>query len=204
MAAARGAVGPDVDIFVECSERLSPRTVGRVAEALGPSRPGWLEEPIPFENAKAMAELQRRTPIPFATGERLLSRWEYRELIESGACRVVQPDVMHAGGISEVRRIAAMADTYFLGVAPHNPAGPIGMLAAMHVAASIPNFLVLEQMEAERALRDSIVTHPIRYRDGWFELPERPGLGADVDLEALRGRPSRRQPHREEDGPIWR
>ncbi|MFZ0215653.1 MAG: mandelate racemase/muconate lactonizing enzyme family protein, partial [Candidatus Dormiibacterota bacterium] len=143
MEAARSAVGPDVDIFLECGEHLSPRTAIRAAEVLGPFHPGWLEEPIPFENPKAMARLQRAIAVPIATGERLLSRWEYRELLEEGGCQVVQPDVMHAGGITEVRKIAAMADTALVSVAPHNPGGPISMLAAMHLMASIPNALVL-------------------------------------------------------------
>jgi galactonate dehydratase len=203
MAAAREAVGPEVDIFVECGEHLSPRSLPRVAERFRPHRPGWLEEPVPFENAKVMASMQREVGIPFAIGERLLSRWEFREVIEEGACRVLQPDVMHAGGITEVRKVAAMADTYFLPVAPHNPAGPISMLAAMHLAASIPNFLVLEQMEGERPLRDSICTHPIPYRDGHFEVTERPGLGTDLDLDALRSRPYRAQPVRRREGSPW-
>jgi galactonate dehydratase len=203
MAAAREAVGPDVDIFVECGERLSPRTLVRVAELFGPSRPSWFEEPVPFENAKVMAALQREIQVPFATGERLLSRWEYREIIEDGACKVIQPDLMHAGGITEVRKIAAMADTYFVPVAPHNPGGPISMLGAMHLAASLSNFYILEQMEDERALRDSISTHPVPYRDGHFELTDRPGLGTDVDLDVLRARPFRPQPVRLEGGPLW-
>lgn len=203
MAAAREAAGPDVDIFVECGEHLSPRSLTHVAERLGPHRPGWLEEPVPFENAKVMAAMQRQVGIPFAIGERLLSRWEFREVIEEGACRVLQPDVMHAGGITEVRKVASMADTYYLQIAPHNPAGPVSMLAAMHLAASIPNFLVLEQMEAERPLRDSICTHPIPYREGHFEVTDRPGLGTDIDLDSLRSRPYRPQPFRDREGPPW-
>jgi galactonate dehydratase len=203
MEAARSGAGPDVDIFVECGERLSPRTLPLVAAAFEPYRPSWFEEPIPFENAKAMAQVQHQLTVPIATGERLLSRWDFREVLEEGACRIVQPDVMHAGGITEVRKIAAMADTYYVSVAPHNPGGPISMLAAMHLMASIPNAYVLEQMEGERELRDSICTHPIPYRDGCFELTERPGLGTDLDLEALAARPHRAQPVRDGDGRIW-
>lgn len=204
MEAARDAVGPEVDIFVECGERLSPRTAVRAAELLGPYRPGWFEEPVAFENPRAMAELQRQIPVPIATGERLLSRWEYRQLLAEGGCKVVQPDVMHAGGITEVRKIAALAEVCLLGVAPHNPAGPISMLAAMHVMASIPNALVLEQMEKERQLRDSICTHPIPYSAGHFELTDRPGLGTELDLTALQDHPFRPQPVREGGGAIWK
>lgn len=204
MEAARGAAGPEVDIFIECGERLSPRTAVRAAELLGPFRPGWFEEPIPFENPRAMGELQRQIQVPIATGERLLSRWEFEQLLAESGCRVVQPDVMHAGGITEVRKIAAMADTRLIGVAPHNPTGPISMLASMHVMASIPNGLVLEQMENERTLRDSICTHPIPYACGYFELTDRPGLGTDLNLDALQNHPFRPQPMKNGGGPLWR
>ena len=124
MEAAREGLGPDGEIFIECSEFLSPRTAVLLDEALHPFRPGWFEEPIPFENAKAMAQLQRDLRTPIATGERLLSRFEYRELLESGGCRIIQPDLMHAGGFTEIRKIAALADMYYVPVAPHNPGGP--------------------------------------------------------------------------------
>ncbi len=113
LAAAREGAGPDVDIFIECSEFLSPRTAVMMDEALRPSRPGWFEEPIPFENAKVMARLQRQIKTPIATGERLLSRFEYREILEKGGCKIIQPDLMHAGGFTEIRRSLRLADTYY-------------------------------------------------------------------------------------------
>jgi len=204
MAAAREGAGADVEIFVECGERLSPRTAVIAAHAFAPYRPGWFEEPIPFENAKAMASLQREMPVPIATGERLLSRWEFRELLEEGGCKIIQPDLMHAAGISEVRKIAAMADTYYISVAPHNPGGPICMLAAMHLAAAIPNFLILEQMEGERRLRDALCTQPIIYKDGFFELPTGPGLGSDLHLDVLRDHSFRPQPISGSTESLWK
>ena len=99
-----------------------------------------------------MAQLQRDIRTPIATGERLLSRFEYRELLENGGCRIIQPDLMHAGGFTEIRKIAALADMYSIPVAPHNPGGPICTAAAMHLAAAIPNFLILEQMSYQDAL----------------------------------------------------
>ena len=204
MAAAREGAGPEVEIFVECGERLSPRTAVMAAQAFMPSRPGWFEEPIPFENAKAMVRLQQQMPVPIATGERLLSRWEYRELLEGGGCKIIQPDVMHAAGLTEVRKIATMADTYYIPVAPHNPGGPICTLAAMHLAAAIPNFYILEQMEDERRLRDELCTNPVRFRDGCFELPTTPGLGTDLRLEALKERPFQPQPISGSTESLWR
>lgn len=207
MAAAREAAGPNVDIFIECGEKLSPRTALRAAHALLPYRPGWFEEPIPFENAKAMIRLQQELPVPIATGERLLTRWEYRELLEGGGCKIIQPDLTHGSGITEVKRIAALADTYYVAVAPHNSAGPIGTLAALHLAAAIPNFLILEQMENERELRDQLCTEPLRFHEGFFELPTAPGLGTDLRLEVLEERPEhgfRAQPASSSTESLWR
>jgi len=204
MAAARAGAGPEAEIFVECAEHLSPRTALLAARAMLPSRPGWFEEPIPFENAAAMVPLQRELPVPIATGERLLSRWEVRPLLEGGGCQVLQPDVMHAGGLTECKRIAALADTYYISVAPHNPGGPICNLAAMHLAAAIPNFLILEEMESERELRDAVSTEPVRYAAGQFELPSGPGLGTDLNLDVLAEHRFRPQPVSGSSESLWR
>jgi galactonate dehydratase len=204
MHAARESVGSEFDIFVECGEKFSARTAIAAARAFAPYRPGWFEEPLPFENSKAMIQLQRELGVPIATGERLLSRWEYRELIENGGCSIIQPDLTHAGGITEVRRIATMADTYYISVAPHNSAGPIGTLAALHLAASIPNFLILEQMEEERELRDQLVTEPLQFGGGYFELPTGPGLGTDLRMDRVVERGWRPLPVKKTSEPIWR
>lgn len=202
MEAARDGAG-DAEIFIECSEFLSPRTAPMLDAALQPYRPGWFEEPIPFENARAMANLQRELRTPIATGERLLSRFEYRELLEQGGCRIVQPDLMHAGGFTEIRKIAALADTWYVPVAPHNPGGPICTAAAMHLAATVPNFLILEQMEPQRALRDRASSVPIRLEDGHLLLPEGPGLGIEPNLDALREMSFRPQPRSERAGSLY-
>jgi galactonate dehydratase len=204
LAAAREGAGPDVDIFIECSEFLSPRTAVMLDDAFAPSRPGWFEEPVPFENAKVMAQVQRQIKTPIATGERLLSRFEYREILENGACRIIQPDLMHAGGFTEIKKIASIADTYYIPVAPHNPGGPICTAAAMHLAASIPNFYILEQMEPQRATRDKASTIPIRFEDGCFILPEGPGLGIEPNLDYLKQFSFKPQPRTDRTGSLFR
>ena len=203
MAAAREAVGPGVDIMVECSEFLSPRTAERLDRALAPYDPFWFEEPIPYENAKAMAQLQSRIRTPIATGERLLSRHEFRELLELGGCRVLQPDIMHCGGFTEMRRIAALADTWYVPLAPHNPGGPICVAASLHLSAAIPNFLILEQMEPQRATRDRLSHPPLILEDGYFQVPDAPGLGVEPDLEAIQAIAAQPQPRRERSGSIY-
>lgn len=204
MEAARSGAGPDTEIMIECGERLSPRTAILAAHALLPYRPYWFEEPIPFENAKAMAQLQRDLPVPIATGERLLSRWEFRELLEEQGCRIIQPDLMHAAGITECRRITALADTHYIAVAPHNSGGPIETLAAIHLAAAIPNFLVLEQMENEQAARGRICTDPPRIENGHFVLPEKPGLGTDIQLDVVEELSFMPQPTSGSTESLWR
>ena len=202
MEAARDGAG-DAEIFIECSELLSPRTAPMLDAALAPFRPGWLEEPIPFENAKAMVELQKRLVTPIATGERLLSRFEYRELLEGGGCRIVQPDLMHAGGFTEIRKIAALADTWYVPVAPHNPGGPICTAAALHLAAAVPNFLILEQMEPQRAMRDRASRMPLVIENGHFVLPDAPGLGVEPNLDALAEMAAQPQPRSGRAGSLY-
>ncbi len=203
MAAAREAAGPNIDIMVECSEFLSPRSAERLDRALSPYDPFWFEEPIPFENAKVMAQLQGRLSTPIATGERLLSRQEFRELFELGGCRIAQPDVMHCGGITELRRIASMADTYNIQVAPHNPGGPICVAASLHLAAVIPNFLILEQMELQREARDRLSSPPLVIENGFYRVPDAPGLGVDIDVAAIKDIAGRQQPRKERTGAIY-
>ena len=125
-------------------------------------------------------------------------------MLEEGGCRIVQPDLMHAAGLSECRRIAALADTYYVAVAPHNSGGPIETLAAIHLAAAIPNFLVLEQMENEQAARARICTDPPAIVDGHFALPTKPGLGTDIRLDVVEQLAFRPQPVSESTESLWR
>src|SRR5579875_14573 len=194
LTAAREGAGSGCRIYIDCSEVLTRETARRLDRALERFDIGWLEEPLPFENPKALVQLSREIRTPIATGERLLSRWEYRELLEEGGCAVIQPDVMHAGGLTEVRKIAAAADTYFIPVAPHNPAGPIATLAGIHLGLALPNFLTLETMADEQELRDLISVSPVNFHRGVFQRPELPGLGTELDTEQLRKMAGKRQP----------
>jgi galactonate dehydratase len=194
LTAAREGGGPDCRIYIDCSEILTRETARRLDRALERFDIGWLEEPLPFENPKALVQLSREMQTPIATGERLLSRWEYRELLEEGGCAVIQPDVMHAGGLTEVRKIASAADTYFIPVAPHNPAGPIATLAGIHLGLSLANFLTLETMADEQELRDAICVSPVKFHSGVFHRPELPGLGTELDTEQLSKMAGKRQP----------
>jgi galactonate dehydratase len=135
--------------------------------------------------------VSRAVPLPVATGERLARRNEFRELLEKRACAVVQPNACHCGGVSELRRIAAMAETSFVSVAPHNPNGPIGAMVSVHLALAIPNFLILEQVRDDVPWRREIVDSPLETTDCYVDPPTRPGIGVELVDEVAAAHPGR-------------
>lgn len=180
-ARLREAVGPRIDIAIDFHGQVSPALAVRLARMLEPYHPMFIEEPCLPENVDTMVTVARSTPIPIATGERLFTKWGFREVLEKQAAAVVQPDLCHAGGILECKKIAAMAECYYAGVAPHNPLGPISLAACLQLDACIPNFLVQEQV----SLGDGYLKEPFRIEDGCIALPEKPGLGIELDEEAV-------------------
>jgi len=192
--AVRRAVGPDVDLAIEGGDHFLPRNAIDAARALEPYGIFWLEEPVPFENSAALARVARKVNVPIATGERLLHRWEFRELLEQEAAEIVQPDLTHCGGILEGRKIAALAETYQVQFAPHNSGGPIQTLMSLHVCATAPNALILETFVSEAELRDRVCTRPLQVENGSFALPTEPGLGTDILIEELADHPFKQPP----------
>jgi galactonate dehydratase len=181
----RQAVGPDVDLMVDNHGRMSPGYAIEMMHAIAPYDLLFFEEPVPPDDVKATtkvaeAKTARAGMPPLATGERLFSKWEYRSLLESQAVDVVQPDICHAGGILELKKIAAMAETYYVKVAPHNPNGPVATAASAHLAAAIPNFLILE-FALNQPHRDLSQSIGLNVEKGWLELPDRPGLGVELN-----------------------
>ena len=187
MAAIREAVGENVDVMVDLHGRTTPAMAIQYAQALAPYRPFFLEEPCPPEHVGGMAQVARSTSIPIATGERLVTRFAFKEILEQGACAVIQPDLCHCGGLWEARKIAAMAEAYYVAVAPHNPLGPIATAANVHFGFATPNFLIQEAIRSDVPWRNQVVVNPVEVVDGRVRLPDRPGLGIDVD-EAAAGR----------------
>ena len=181
VAALREALGDAVDIGIDFHGRVSPPMAVRLAKALEPFRPMFIEEPCLPENVDAMATVARATSIPVATGERLFTRWGFREVLEKQAAAILQPDVSHAGGILETRKIAAMAEAYYVHVAPHCPLGPISLAACLQVDACTPNFLCQEQV----SLGEGYLKQPFVVSDGHIDVPSGPGLGIEVDEEAV-------------------
>ncbi|MCC9075245.1 galactonate dehydratase [Litorilinea aerophila] len=184
LSALREAVGPEIDIAVDFHGAVSPQTAGLLIKALEPIRPMFYEEIVQCQNVEVMADLARKTHIPIAAGERLFTKWAFRELLEKGGASIVQPDLSHAGGIWEGRLIAGMAEAYYGAVAPHCPLGPISLAACLQLDAAIPNFLAQEQIH----LGEGYLREPFRVVDGYLPLPTGPGLGIELDEEAVQQR----------------
>jgi galactonate dehydratase len=180
-AALRKAAGEDVDIAIDFHGAISPALAKVLIKELEPYQPMFIEEPCQCQNHDVMAEIARGTHLPIATGERVFTKWGFREVLEKQAATILQPDVCHAGGITEVRLIAGMAEAYYASIAPHNPLGPISLAAGVQIAASIPNFLCQEQV----SLGEGYLKKPFVVREGYLELPTGPGLGIELDEDAL-------------------
>jgi galactonate dehydratase len=180
-AAMREAVGKEIDIAIDFHGQISPAMAVRLCQVYEPYRPFFVEEPCLPENVDTMVTVARSTTIPIATGERLFTKWGFRQVLEKQAASILQPDLCHAGGILETRLIAGMAETYYAAVAPHNPLGPISLAACLQLDACIPNFLIQEMV----SLGEGYLKEPFVVRDGHVDLPARPGLGIELDEEAM-------------------
>ena len=190
--AVRDAAGPDFGIAIDFHGRAHHSMARTLLKELEPLKPLFVEEPVLVENLDAFADLHRRSNIPLATGERSFTRWGFKELLERGCADIIQPDLSHAGGISEVRRIAAMAETYDVALAPHCPLGPVALAACLQVDFASINACLQEQsigmaynkgQEIDSYLRDPAV---FAYQNGYVPLLTAPGLGVDVDEAIVR------------------
>ncbi len=198
----REAVGDGIELLIEVHARLGTADAIWMAHALEPYRPFWFEEPIPPDNLEALAKVARESHIPITTGEKACTRWGFREMIERQMVSMIMPDIICAGGILETTKIAAMADTYHIGVAPHSCVGPGLTAANLQLDAVIPNFLIQELFFPDKPLYDEILTDdfPI-LRDGYVDVPTKPGLGIDINEDAITLRPHRHHPS---GGHLWK
>ena len=183
-AELRAEAGDDCDVAIDFHGAISPATAKLLIKALEPHQPMFIEEPCQAQNHDVMAEIARGTHLPIATGERVFTKWGFREVLEKQAATILQPDLCHAGGITEVRLIAGMAEAYYAAIAPQNPLGPISLAAGVQLAASIPNFLCQEQV----SLGAGYLKRPFTVRDGYLDLPTGPGLGIELDDDAIEGK----------------
>jgi galactonate dehydratase len=200
VGAVRAAVGPDVDLLLELHGRLNPTTAIQLAHELAPLKPLFFEEPIPPENMDAMAYVRSHSSIPLATGERIFTKFGWRDALAKKIADIIQPDLVKCGGILEMKKIAAMAEAEYTMVAPHNPLGPIGSVATLHLSSCIPNFQI-QEMVRETGGRsvpwraDLIGGAAVnRQVNGYLMLPPGPGLGVDLDEQVAEAHPYKRKP----------
>jgi len=192
VGAVREAVGPDVDIGVDIHARyFEVQRAIRVAKEIEPFYPFWLEEPIRPENFDAMKKLADHVNIPLASGECNYTKYEFRDLINIQALDIVQPDICVCGGIMEMKKIAAMAEAQYLMVAPHNPMSPLATAVNVHFAASTPNFLILEYRAPVSGASKDVLKEPIMVKDGYVDIPTKPGWGVELNEEAFASMPPR-------------
>ena len=180
IGAVRDAVGPDVEILIDAHGRYDVAAAVRVGNALAPYDIGWLEEPVPPENIDALRQVGEQVPIPICVGERLLTRHDFRPILEGRLANYLMPDIIRTGGISEMRKIAAMAEPYFVPIAPHDATGPITLIAGAQAMMSTANFYRLEIAYSELDLYNEALDPPLDVHDGFFHVSDRPGLGHEL------------------------
>jgi galactonate dehydratase len=207
LAALRDAIGYGVAVGIDFHGRVHKAMAKQLAKALEPYKPMFFEEPVLPENNEALLELARHTSVPIATGERMYTRWGFKSLLASGGVDIIQPDLSHAGGIWECRKIAAMAEAYDIAVAPHCPLGPIALAASLQLDFCTPNAFIQEQSLGIHYNRDSDLLDYLadpsvfHYQDGYVQRLTGPGLGIDIDEEKVRA--AARTGHRWRN-PVWR
>ena len=186
-AAIRGAVGDRADILIGTHGQFTAAGAIRLGRALEPFAPAWFEEPVPPDAPDAMAEVARALRIPVAAGERLTTRAEFAALLRAGAAAIVQPSLGRAGGLWEGRKIAALAEAFGAQVAPHLYAGPVAWAASVHLAATLPNLLIVETIDSP--FHAALIGHTLRVEEGHIRPPDAPGLGIAVDEALARAHP---------------
>jgi len=182
----REAAGPKCDLMIDCGGIFSTQAAHRLITGLREVRMLFVEEPVNMDTPRGLVELRRAFPdMRIAAGERLMTRWQFRDWLEQGAVDVIQADISHCGGIGELLRIGSYAEVHNVTVAPHNPYGPVAMAANVHVALSMPNFLILEHCR-HRPWFDEVQVHGIVVKEGLVEPPDRPGLGVELDWDYVK------------------
>ena len=189
IAAVKDAVGDQVHLIIEGHGRFNVPTAVRIGNALEKFGILWFEEPIPPDDKKGIAWVRSKIATPVSGGERLYSRFEYADYLRMECADLWQPDVSHAGGIMEVRKIAAMAESHYIPVCPHNPSGPVANAATLQLAACIPNFYLLETMANDIPWRADVSTEKVKFENSEMFIPDLPGLGIDINEEEIAKHP---------------
>jgi len=187
VAAVREVVGPKFEILIDAHGHYNVPTAIRLANNLfEQSNIGWFEEPLPPEGTKALKQVRDKTNAPICIGERLFTRWDFLQVFETGVADYIMPDTVWTGGISEIKKIATMAEAYYIPISPHVvPGGPIELIAAAHVMSTVPNFYRLEHAQSLIPAHNNLLQEPYVIKDGAIHLTDKPGLGFDLDEEKV-------------------
>ena len=185
LAAAREAAGPGMEIMIDAHGMYNVPTAVRLANKMAAYNIYWFEEPVPVESWKALKQVKEQVAAPICVGERLHTRWEFLPIFENGLADFVMPDVTWAGGISEMKKIATMAETYYIPISPHDASGPINVMAGAQVMMTVPNFYKLEVIRYDLSGYDLLIDTPLDIREGYLHLPDQPGLGVNLIPEVL-------------------
>tara|TARA_B100001142_G_scaffold37188_2_gene32598 strand:- start:1248 stop:2369 length:1122 start_codon:yes stop_codon:yes gene_type:complete len=184
--AVRKTIGENIQLGIDIRARLDFGSALKVLNKLRPYNISWVEEPVQFDNVDVLSKLAQKTDIPISTGEQLYNRWEYQKLFEEKFISIIQPDICHAGGLSELKKISSAAETYYVSVAPHNSNGPISTAASLHLDMTIPNCYKQEIFINYLEGYKKILTNNIKIEDGFTAPPIGPGLGTDINEEAMK------------------
>ena len=189
IAAVRDAVGPEVEILIDCHGNYDVASAIRCAKALEPYDITWFEEPVPPESYDALKQVRDSVNVPICTGERLFTRWDYLPVLQNRLADYLMSDVCWTGGISELKRIASLAETYYVAISPHGAMGPIQIMAGAHTVKTVPNLYRLEITSLWVPIFNEAISHPMDIRDGALHLSDRPGLGIDLDMDYIKAHP---------------
>ncbi len=185
VGAVRDAAGPETDLLIECHGRFNGYTALKIAQELRQYNIMLLEEPCPPDNLAVLAEIRSKSPVPISAGERVYTKFGFQDLFERNAVDIVQPDIFHAGGIFESKKIAAMAEAKHIPVSFHNPSGPISNAAILQLAACTPNFLIHEIMLTDGSFRKRLTDEEVIFENGFIRIPGKPGIGIEVNEDVL-------------------
>jgi len=186
LAAARAAVGPEIEILIDAHGLYNVPAAVRLANKMAAYNIFWFEEPVPPESWKALKQVREQVKVSLCTGERLHTRWEFVPIFEGGLADFVMPDVTWTGGISELKKIATMAEAYYIPISPHDASGPVNVVAGAQVMMTVPNFYKLEVHRYDLSGYNLLIDQPLDVREGALHLTDRPGLGIEMNLDALR------------------
>ena len=193
VAAVREAVGNEVDLLIEGHGRFNVATGIKIAKELEQFKPMLFEEPVPPDNLAALKAVRDKSPVAISAGERLYNLRQYKDMFDLRAADYIQPDISHAGGLMELKKISALADMHYTGFAPHNPSGPVANAATLQLAGCCTNFSILEIMYSDVPWRADVTNEELKYEDGYIYVPDKPGIGIEINEEACLAHPY--QPH---------